>query len=236
MHLAIIGSSGGLGQALLAHYADRVDRIEAVSRQPAPTQLPDNVRWHQVAGELDDYQTLLAQWQHDGLCLQGVISTIGWLHNDEHQPERRLESLEAEQLQQYFLVNATLPLMLLKWLKPLLPTQESAFVAQLGAKVGSIGDNRLGGWYGYRGSKAALNMFYKTAAIELRRTHAQLSLAVIHPGTTDTALSAPFQKRIAAGKLYSPQQSATRIAKVIADLQPKDSGGFWFWDGTQLPY
>jgi NAD(P)-dependent dehydrogenase (short-subunit alcohol dehydrogenase family) len=125
---------------------------------------------------------------------------------------------------------------LLQWMKPYLPTKQSCFWVQLSAKVGSISDNQLGGWYSYRASKAALNMLLKTAAIELARSHKQLTIAAIHPGTTDTQLSKPFQGRLSADKLFTPAMSAARIAQVIDSLEPAMSGALWHWDGTRLPY
>lgn len=237
MNIMLIGASGGLGMALLAHYQRVAEHtIFALSRQPKPGELSEQVNWYQVDGELAGYQAVMKEFETQQLEFQLVISTIGWLHQGDWQPERRIESLNEAQLNAYFAVNATLPIMLLQAIKPLLAKQDAAVVAQLGAKVGSINDNELGGWYGYRASKAALNMFYKTAAIEFKRTHKSLCLAVIHPGTTDTELSKPFQKRIAPGKLYSKEQSAQRIAAVIAKLDASKSGGFWFWDGSPLPY
>lgn len=236
MQLVIIGAGGGVGAALVNYYSSQATQIEAISRQGPPAGLPKNVHWHQVEGELGDYEQLFAQWVQEKRSVDGFISTIGWLHDDEWQPEKNIESLDADQLQAYFAINATLPIMLLKAAKPLLRKDTDSFYVQLGAKVGSISDNHLGGWYGYRASKAALNMLFKTAAIEFSRTHKKLSLAVIHPGTTDTALSEPFQARIRDDKLYTPEQTAERMASVIAGLQPSESGGFWFWDGTPLPY
>ncbi|MGX5914853.1 SDR family NAD(P)-dependent oxidoreductase [Aliidiomarina sp. Khilg15.8] len=236
MEIVIIGAGGGVGAALVNYYSEQAVQIDAISRQGPPAGLPANVYWHQLDGELSDYQTLFKRWAEDKREIDGFISTIGWLHDDTWQPERRIESLDEAQLQAYFQVNATLPIMLLQAAKPLLQKNKDAFYVQLGAKVGSISDNHLGGWYGYRASKAALNMLFKTAAIEFRRTHKKLSLAVIHPGTTDTSLSEPFQARIRDDKLYTPAQTAERIATVIAGLKPSESGGFWFWDGTALPY
>lgn len=236
MQLVIIGAGGGVGAALVDYYSDRAEQVEAISRQGPPAALPANVNWHQVEGDLQEYKTLFNTWAAQDRVIDGFISTIGWLHDDTWQPERRIEALDTEQLQAYFAVNATLPIMLLQAAKPLLRKDTTAFYVQLGAKVGSISDNYLGGWYGYRASKAALNMLFKTAAIEFRRTHKKLSLAVIHPGTTDTDLSEPFQGRIRDDKLYTPEQTAARIATVAAGLKPSESGGFWFWDGTALPY
>lgn len=256
--VAVFGAGGGLGRAivqeLLARADDRADDtvVLAVSRRAQPAELAhERLHWFQLttpehdqgpeAATITAYQALLADWQAQNLELSGVVSTIGWLHGSgpngqEWQPERRIEQLSAEQLQAYFLTNATLPILLLQALKPLLPKTKPAYVAQLGAKVGSISDNHLGGWYGYRASKAALNMLFRTAAIEFKRTHKQLSLAVIHPGTTDTELSKPFQQRLPADKLYSAELSAQRILQVIADLTPENSGSFYFWDGEKIPY
>ncbi|TRW48331.1 SDR family NAD(P)-dependent oxidoreductase [Aliidiomarina halalkaliphila] len=243
---AVFGSGGGLGEALVRalYERDPEAEIHGFSRRPCPDQLADitNLIWHQYTGEvLDAAAAAVQKWQQEGVFLNGVISTIGWLHridadHGEWQPERRLEQLNSEQLQEYFRVNATIPALLIQILKPVLAKKKRCFVVQLGAKVGSIGDNQLGGWYGYRASKAALNMLFKTAAIELKRTHKLLTLAVIHPGTTDTPLSEPFQDRLPKDKLYSPEQSAQRICSVIWNLTPQESGDFWFWDGERLPW
>ncbi|RUO32390.1 short-chain dehydrogenase [Aliidiomarina soli] len=236
MRVIVIGAGGGLGRALVNEYLKRGASIEAISRQAEPTDLPAEARWWQVEGTLAEYQQVFSALGDEAIQPDVVISAIGWLHQNEWQPERRIEALTMEQLQAYFEINASLPVLLLQALKPLLPKSRPCTVLQLGAKVGSIGDNQLGGWYGYRASKAALNMLYKTAAIEFRRTHKALCLAVVHPGTTDTGLSQPFQQRIAAGKLYSAEQSAERIANVAEGLTAAQSGGFWFWDGSPLPY
>ncbi|WP_113907582.1 SDR family NAD(P)-dependent oxidoreductase [Aliidiomarina celeris] len=249
--IAVFGAGGGLGTALIQHLLQQPSesntRILAVSHSAQPNVLNvPRIEWHSVPAYLLENQpnpefvpqleALCQKWQQQGVVLHGVVSTLGWLHRSNWQPERRIEQLNERQLMAYFHGNAVLPALLVQAVKPLLAKKETAFVAQLGAKVGSIGDNALGGWYGYRASKAALNMLFKTAAIELKRTHKQLTLSVIHPGTTDTALSEPFQERLPKDKLYSPEQSAERIWSVIRALEPAQSGGFWFWDGTPLPW
>lgn len=236
--IVIFGASGGLGQALVAHYLQQSQRVLAVSRQPQPKDLSDSkVQWCQLASyQQDDLLPLLQQLQQAEQPLQGVISTLGTLHDERFMPEKRLEDLDQAQLLHTYEVNAVLPILLLRALKPYLPTKQPCFWVQLSAKVGSISDNHLGGWYSYRASKAGLNMLLRTAAIELARSHKQLVIAAIHPGTTDTALSKPFQGRLSADKLYSPALSASRIAAVIAGLQASQSGGFWHWDGTAIAY
>lgn len=243
--VAVFGAGGGLGIALIQECLARYPEmpILAVSRSKCPAEFAshEQIQWQQTELTEESLSDLVANWQQRNVKLRGVLSTIGWLHqtdteHGEWQPERRIEQLNEAQLLEYFRVNAILPSLILKAVKPLLPKKEASWVIQLGAKVGSIGDNHLGGWYGYRASKAALNMLFKNAAIEFKRTHKQLCIGVIHPGTTDTELSKPFQERLPADKLYSAQLSAERICNVIDNLTPSDSGGFWFWDGELLPW
>lgn len=240
MHIAVIGASSEIGKSLIDQLLqqDNTDVVYAVSRKPQPGHLSaEKLTWIQLSGDWSDaIDTLAESWHSAGVQLDEVWSMVGWLHDEEAQPERRLESLNENQLLDYFRVNAVYPTLLLKSFKPLLPSKRSARVIQLGAKVGSIEDNKLGGWYGYRASKAALNMLWRTAAIEFRRTHKQLVLGVIHPGTTDSPLSKPFQKRIPKGKLYTPEQTAQRMLNVGRNLKPAQSGEFWFWDGKRLPW
>lgn len=240
MAMVILGAGGGLGQALslevLKQYPD--DTVYAVSRQPQPQAL---VHERLMYSQLADYSDAsLAPWvaafDESGESLQGVISTVGMLHDEETFPEKKLSDIEANNLIKLFEVNAVKPLLALQAFTPILDKQQTQFWVQLSAKVGSIEDNYLGGWYAYRASKAALNMMLKTAAIELKRTHKRLVVAAIHPGTTDTRLSAPFQQRIPAERLYTPALSAQRILAVIEQLTPEHTGELWHWDGTRLPY
>ncbi|MDN7125878.1 SDR family NAD(P)-dependent oxidoreductase [Pseudidiomarina sp. 1APR75-33.1] len=231
-HVLIIGASGGVGKALIEHYLNQDWRVTAWSRNPIEVT-HDALSCVQVQGyQPAQISDALAELDD----VQGVISTLGVLHNDDFMPEKQLDAVNAEQLQASFQVNAILPILLLQQLLPKLPRKQPAFWVQLSAKVGSITDNYLGGWYSYRASKAALNMLLKTASVELGRSHKKLVIAAIHPGTTDTQLSKPFQERLPQDKLYSPAKSASRIAAVIADLTTDDSGKLLHWDGTELPY
>ena len=165
-----------------------------------------------------------------------VIHCAGILHEPGLQPEKSLRQCKAEALQRLFAVNSIGPLMAAKAIIPLLPKQQPAHFAVLSAMVGSIGDNRLGGWYGYRASKAALNQLLRTLSIECRRTHPELCITAIHPGTTDTGLSAPFQANVKPGKLYTAAQSANRILEVVLAGQPEESGRFVNWNGSPMPF
>jgi NAD(P)-dependent dehydrogenase (short-subunit alcohol dehydrogenase family) len=123
----------------------------------------------------------------------------------------------------------------MKHFAPLMPRDRRAVFAALSARVGSIGDNRLGGWHSYRASKAALNMLLRNLAVELGRSHPQAVVAGLHPGTVDTGLSKPFQKAVAEGKLLTPAFSAERLLAVLDGLTPADSGGVFAWDGARIP-
>ncbi|MGM0907252.1 MAG: SDR family NAD(P)-dependent oxidoreductase [Pseudomonadota bacterium] len=240
MAMVVLGAGGGLGHALTLELQNQFpdEEIIALSRQP-PTGLFDssNITYFQI----EDYsEDLLSGWasdfKSDGKQLTGVISAIGMLHDEETFPEKKLADITADNLTKLFSVNAIKPLLALKAFLPILDRKNTRFWVQLSAKVGSIEDNYLGGWYAYRSSKAALNMLLKTASVELKRTHKKLAVAAIHPGTTDTDLSKPFQQRISADKLYSPELSAERIVEVVKNLKPEQSGGLWHWDGSALPY
>lgn len=230
MNILIIGAGGGIGKGLVAYYRNRGDRVQAVSRQ-APEH--DDPNWLTVPNyEAAQWQSIMPRLQQPEV----VISTLGLLHNHAFMPEKRLADVNLDQLHESYRVNAVLPILALQQLQSLLPKKSPCVWAQLSAKVGSISDNYLGGWYSYRASKAALNMLLKTAAVEFKRTHKQLCIAAIHPGTTDTDLSKPFQQRLPADKLYSVAESVERIATVIDQLNAENSGGFWHWDGSPLPY
>jgi NAD(P)-dependent dehydrogenase (short-subunit alcohol dehydrogenase family) len=165
-----------------------------------------------------------------------VINSAGILHEGTLQPEKALQQCGQDSLTRLFQVNSIGPLMLAKTILPLMPKNSASQFAALSAMVGSIGDNRLGGWYGYRASKAALNQFMKTLAVECRRSHPQICITAIHPGTTNSDLSRPFQANVQPGKLYSPSRSAARILQVVSTGCAEDSGRFVNWDGRQIPW
>ncbi|GAM52028.1 sorbitol-6-phosphate 2-dehydrogenase [bacterium endosymbiont of Mortierella elongata FMR23-6] len=162
-----------------------------------------------------------------------MVVATGMLQGPTGAPEKCLGDLRPEHLAASFAVNTIGPALALAHFAPLLTRGERSMFAVLSAKVGSIGDNRLGGWYSYRASKAALNMVMKTAAIELARTHPQAVVAALHPGTVDSALSAPFR----GAQIGRPAADAARDLLALLDgLAPEDTGGFWAYDGQRLPW
>jgi NAD(P)-dependent dehydrogenase (short-subunit alcohol dehydrogenase family) len=179
---------------------------------------------------------VIQQIQSEISALHYMINSVGVLHEGEMQPEKSLRHINSEQLLRYFQVNSIGAMLLFKHIQPLIKHQDRSILATISAKVGSIGDNQSGGWYGYRASKAALNMFIKNTAIEYKRTCPHAILVALHPGTTDTRLSLPFQRNVPPEKLFSVDRTVTQLLTVIDGLAPKDSGEFFAWDGNQLPW
>jgi NAD(P)-dependent dehydrogenase (short-subunit alcohol dehydrogenase family) len=151
-------------------------------------------------------------------------------------PEKSLKQITAQGLAEQFAINAIGPALVAQAFLPLLPRDRRAVFAVLSARVGSIEDNRLGGWHGYRAAKAALNMLVRNFAIELARSHPQAIVVGLHPGTVDTALSAPFQKGVAPERLFTPASAAARLLDTLDGLTPQDSGGLFAWDGSRIPF
>ena len=168
--------------------------------------------------------------------LHTVLNVAGLLFDSDLKPERRLEDLKPEALLKSFAVNAIGPALAAKHFLPLLTHGQRAVFASLSARVGSIGDNRLGGWYAYRAAKAAQNQFTRTLAVEAARRAPQLVVAALHPGTVTTDLSAPFSGNVAAEKLFTVEQSGGSVMGVMEGLKAADSGGFFAWDGSAIPW
>lgn len=243
----VVGASGGIGLAFVrqlladagttrvyATYRDR-NRADALfdlaaahgnRLRPLPLDLTDE-------REID---ATLARVRQECDRLHTVINCVGFLHDERQQPEKSLRHIKAENLARYFQINSISAVLLAKHLQPLLRHEDRSVLANLSAKIGSIGDNALGGWYGYRASKAALNMLMRNVAIEYKRVCPQAIVAMLHPGTTDTRLSEPFQRNVPPGKLFTPERTVTQLLAIINNLTPADSGSFFSWDGQKLPW
>lgn len=219
----VIGASGAIGAAFCALLRDdpRCARVVELGRRSSPRL------------DLEDPPSIAAAAHAVAVHapFQLILHAAGLLHRDGLRPEKRLADLDALALQQVFQVNAIGPVLVLRHFLPLLDRRGA--MALLSAKVGSIGDNRLGGWYAYRASKAALNMLVKTASIELARTHPQARLLCLHPGTVASALSQPFH---GAANARPAAQAAADLLRVIDGCEAADSGGFFAYDGARLPW
>ena len=229
----IIGGGSGIGLALAQHYANSGARVSVISRQPATQQ--QQINWLQdalmtEAGSADIIAKALTQHPDTIFICNGV------LHDDSAMPEKTIRQLDTDILAARFASNVQVPARYLKLLFSYLCKQPQVKLLALSAKVGSIGDNALGGWYSYRISKAALNMLIKNLSIEVGRLNKTAAIVSIHPGTTDTGLSAPFQQNLPAGQLQSPAATAKRLASVAAELTAERTGHLLHWDGTVLPW
>ena len=235
----VIGGSGGVGQAFVQALfeSDRVDRIIATARLPQPVSHTAKLSWMQA--DTTDEASLIAfseQLKNMDFAPNFVINCTGVLHTDAFGPEKTWRHLNSSTMQQVFAVNAFGVALLGKHLLPLFPRRGRSVFASISARVGSIDDNRSGGWYSYRASKAAHNMFLKTLSLEACRKYPGLVCASLHPGTVDTSLSAPYTRRYDPNKLFSPAHSAQCMIEVLGGLSPAESGGFYAWDGQPIPF
>lgn len=243
MNILICAANGGIGRALLQAVRQRYPQatLYATYRKHRPDTGPADVHWQRA--DLSDEQSVaqLAQTiaEHSG-ALDWLINCAGFLHQQQgghfQGPEKSIRQFDADFFSANIAANTLPTLLLAKHFSPLLKARPNAVFAAVSAKVGSIEDNRLGGWYSYRTSKAALNMALKNLAIEWQRSHKNLCVAALHPGTTDTGLSEPFQKNVPPEKLFSAEQTAGYLLDIVQSLTPEQSGRFWSWNGEQLPW
>lgn len=223
----VIGQSGGIGAAIKAavETSGAFDRVIGFSRTSDP------------AIDLLDEATIAtasAQAKATGLECRLVFDATGFLHGNGFSPEKSLAAIDPAHMAHAFAVNAAGPALLMKHFLPLLPKSGKSVFATLSAKVGSIGDNALGGWYSYRASKAALNQFVHSAAIELKRRAPEAICVALHPGTVDTGLSGDFAKN--GLTVRRPADAATMLIDVLDQLDAKQTGGFYDYQGEPLPW
>lgn len=221
----VVGASGGIGVAL----ADALT-------SSGYTKVHRLARSGPIACDLTDPASIAAAVATalDGPPVTSAIIATGLLHDAGHGPEKALRELDAGWLAQQFAVNAIGPALILSHLLPKLPRDRPVRVAALGARVGSISDNRLGGWYGYRASKAALHQIVRTASIEWARSHNAGVLVALHPGTVETRLSAPFSRSTEGKRPLTPAESAAALLAVLDSLTPAESGRIFDWQGQEI--
>ncbi|MCO4753594.1 MAG: SDR family NAD(P)-dependent oxidoreductase [Bacteriovoracaceae bacterium] len=234
----LILGGGTIGQALAHEIAQTTgaNDIFITKRDSKALKLPNNCELitHNPLDE-ESWEKLVAKLRTKIKTLDLVISTYGLLHNDHLEPEKKLSDIELQNLIEVFSVNAFTAPMSAKYLNPLLSRNDPSAFVFLSAKVGSIQDNNLGGWYAYRASKAALNMFMKNISIELKNKQLNTTVLAVHPGTTISPLSEPYIGGI-NHKIWSPEETAQHICEVVSTLDMSMSGTFKNWDGTSLPW
>jgi NAD(P)-dependent dehydrogenase (short-subunit alcohol dehydrogenase family) len=239
----VIGASGGIGKTLVKqlHETGEYEHVYAVSRT-LPKSPIDGVQYYTLDSEDESF---VAQYCHQlkqaggqfslVVCCIGALHTVG-ADNQKIMPEKRLEDIHQAQLSFYFTTNAILPAIWLKHVEPLLKGPEPSKLVFFSARVGSISDNNLGGWYGYRASKSALNMLIKCAQIECQRRAKNICLISYHPGTVETELSKPFQSNVPTGKLFTTDFTVTQLLTIIPSLTPENGPHYIDWQGSVIPW
>ena len=237
----VIGARGGIGNAFVECLlqSSAVDHIFASSRdQVWVSQLSDSQKVTRIYADITDEESILELTQKMNDLpskLRFVVNCSGLLHTKEIQPERTWRHLDLNTMRQVFDVNTFGVALLIKHILPLIPREGKSLFATLSARLGSITDNQVGGWYSYRASKAAQNMIVKTAAIEARRKWPHLILIALHPGTVKTPLSDPFTPRLPSHhEVFSPQDSCDKLCKVMGNLTSTNTGNHFAWDGSVI--
>ena len=244
-HALVIGGGHGIGFALAKHLLQVSNAKIFVSYKDRSLAAPlfdlyANARERIVPYQVDPcnanhLDVLTSEIRVHTEQLDFAINCVGFLHTELIKPEKSLKDIQLSALLEYFRVNSISSILVSKHLHPLFRHKKPSVLAHISAKVGSIGDNRLGGWYGYRASKAALNMFVKTASIEYKQRGCQTILVAMHPGTTDTQLSKPYQSAI-KHRVLSVDETAQRILASLDKLQAAQNGSFLDPDGDEIPW
>ena len=247
----IIGGTGGIGRAMVqqlvqatANEPDNHHRIRvfATYHRSVPDFEADNLHWLQMdVSDESSIKQAAEDIKQQSTHLDWVINCVGLLHTESAQPEKALRQVETDFFLQNMQINALAGLLIAKHIRPLLAKAERsadkpAIFATISARVGSISDNQLGGWYSYRMSKAALNMGMKNLSIEWARSLKDVCIVVMQPGTVNTQLSAPFQGNVADGQLFSPAYSAECLLEVLSGMSADKSGSFIDWAGESIPW
>lgn len=234
----VIGATGGIGSALTAALRrdGRIGTVYALSRGGDESKSGALRTGNIDITDESSVQSAAERCGADG-SLELVIVASGVLHRgDEIRPEKRMAELTSRAMLSVLEVNAVGPALVAKHFLPRMRRDAKSVFAAISARVGSTGDNRLGGWLSYRASKAALNMAIRTLAIEQSRARPNAVVVTLHPGTVDTSLSAPFQRGVPEGKLFSPAYAAEQLLCVLNGLTSADTGGFFAWDGSKIEY
>ena len=228
----VFGSGGGIGAALCRRLVARGVHVRAGSRSGEVTEGCEGFRFH-----LDDESSIAgaAEAMRDDAPDLVLVATGVLTLTDGTGPERSLKALDGAAMARVLYLNTIGPALVAKHMLPLLPREGRSVFAMLSARVGSISDNRLGGWHSYRASKAALNMLVRNFSIEMGQTHREAVVVGLHPGTVDTALSEPFQSNVPQGQLQTPDEAARNLLDVVDGMDADDSGKVFDWRGEAIP-
>jgi NAD(P)-dependent dehydrogenase (short-subunit alcohol dehydrogenase family) len=237
LNIAIIGSSGGIGNALVSAMESMVNvkNIIHIARSNSKTSTKPNCLHIDLLDEetIINCSNKISEIYKD---LDIIINASGFLHDNNYKPEKSYKMIDAAYLEKSFRVNTFGPFLLAKYFIPLLRKDRKSIFSCISARVGSIEDNKLGGWHSYRASKAALNMLLKNLSIELKYTNKYAICVGLHPGTVDTNLSKPFPKSRSHYNVFPPDESSRHLISVINKLEPKNSGNTYDWAGKRIPF
>jgi len=231
----VIGGTGGLGSAMVETLLDQYQHIQVFATYRS-SEIPfrhDRLNWQQL--DIRDADAI-EKWASEFNRVDWLLNFAGFLHGERGGPEKNIQALDADFLIENIRINTLPTLLLARHFARALKQSPAPVLATVSARVGSIEDNRLGGWYSYRISKAALNMALKTLSIEWKHSHPWGCVAALHPGTNDTPLSKPFQANVEPGNLFDPAYTASMFQKLLTGLDPGNSGNFWAWDGELIPW
>ncbi|MBM6551429.1 SDR family NAD(P)-dependent oxidoreductase [Marinomonas ostreistagni] len=231
----VVGAGSSIAQALIEQLiaAEDCHQILAISRQQ--TFQHSKISTINCTYDEASIEQTCAQLSVD-YPVTKVFICQGILHQDELQPERKIESINAHNMLKVFTANTVTPSLWLKNLTPLLKSDQPCKVALFSARIGSISDNQIGGWYSYRASKAALNMMVQTFSVELARRAKNVKLLAFHPGTTDTPLSEPFQRSVPEGKLFSPEFVASQLLSLLEKLEVDGKASYMDWNHQPITW
>ncbi|MEM7207691.1 MAG: SDR family NAD(P)-dependent oxidoreductase [Pseudomonadota bacterium] len=233
--ILILGASGGIGRAVLDDVLVRFPQARVIA---TGFRNPVKIYSERVSTEIVDVRDInsMQEFLSSIPVVDWAINCVGILHSEQNGPEKTIRTLDAEFFMENIHVNTLPTLLMAKQLSSALKKSLAPRLATVSAKVGSISDNRLGGWYSYRASKAALNMALKTISIEWKFSHPRGCVVAFHPGTNDTSLSKPFQTNVPKSNLLMPAESASAIMAIMQGLEPSQTGSFYAWDGELLPW
>ena len=229
--VAVIGSSGAIGSAFVDHYINdqSINSIFSFSRSSIGI---DNNKVKHFSIDIENENSVQdAAKSVEEINFDEIIIASGVLHTNEFGPEKSIKDLKADNILKILNVNTVGPTIIGKHFLPLLNKKNKSVMAFLSARVGSISENKLGGWYAYRASKSALNQIIKTFSIELKRTNPKAIIIGLQPGTVDSELSAPFKRSVSKNKLFSAEYSASQLLGVIERVDESSSGNLISWDG-----
>ncbi|GAA73579.1 MAG: SDR family NAD(P)-dependent oxidoreductase [Colwellia sp.] len=239
--IILFGASSAIAKAYVKHLQNQTIEfnIVCVSSSNHVPQHSNNITFYNTDYSTDSLFGLTQHLKDEQADIHQVIMFNGKLHNSEHMPEKKLEDINADYFNLLLNANTLTPLLCLQSVLPLINHKTHCTITALSARVGSINDNKMGGWYSYRASKSALNMLFKTAAVELARRAKNTKLVLFHPGTTDTDLSKPFQKNVPEGKLFTPEFVAHQLFDLTnnnPDLELNGEPAYLDWQGSTIPW